>query len=155
ADAGVLPRVDVISTRAGVEGAQTALRQAEHGVVLAEDAIRILTGWEDSTAFVPGEDLLSTPAVPAPTAGMLVERALESRPEVTLFAELLSISASRLRIQRTGGWPSLHVGAGVLYANPNPRIVPSEQQFDATWDVGVSIAWSPNDLWRARTQVDE
>lgn len=155
ADAGVLPRLDVISTRAGVEQAQTALRQAEHGVTLAEDAIRILTGWEDGSAFEPGEDLLVTPDIPAPTAEELVERALVARPEVALFAELLSISSSRVRIQRTGGWPSLHVGAGVLYANPNPRIVPSEEQFDATWDVGISIAWSPNDLWRARAQVDQ
>src|SRR6185503_15249951 len=32
------------------------------------------------------------------------------------------------------------------YANPNPRYVPQTKEWKATWDVGVQLTWTPNEV---------
>ena len=32
------------------------------------------------------------------------------------------------------------------YANPHPRYFPQEEAWNASWDVGLQLSWSPNDF---------
>lgn len=41
-------------------------------------------------------------------------------------------------------FPNVYLFSDFYYANPNQRIFPQRNQFDDTWDVGVSLNW---DLW--------
>lgn len=154
-DAGVVPRIDLITVEASLEQARVGVSQADVGITMAENAIRILTGWDSVGAFEPGEDLLNTPLDPAPAPEDLVERALNQRPEVAVFAELLSISESSMEVQRRGGWPSLGFTANALYANPNPRYATGGSEFNGTWDVGVFLSWSPNSTLNARAEREQ
>jgi outer membrane protein TolC len=46
------------------------------------------------------------------------------------------------------------VGNG-YYNNPNQRIFPQENNFKATWDVGVSVSWNIMQLYTARAIVSD
>jgi outer membrane protein TolC len=59
-------------------------------------------------------------------------------------------SDAALRAQRTAtestGLPRLDAFGNGYVANPSPRIFPQREEWKATWDVGVQLTWSPNDL---------
>jgi outer membrane protein TolC len=44
------------------------------------------------------------------------------------------------------GLPKLEAFGNAYYARPNQRFVPVQDEWRATWDVGVQLSWSPNDL---------
>ncbi|RPI71837.1 MAG: TolC family protein [Ignavibacteriales bacterium] len=59
--------------------------------------------------------------------------------EYKILALEENIDASR------GGWfPSIFLFGNFYYSNPNPRILPPEDKFNDTWDIGVGLSW---DLW--------
>lgn len=156
ADAGVVPRVDVATAQAGVDGARTALASAEAGVAYATDALRALTGGTtDLVVDAPGEDLLvGSPTGPVPDTDATVAAAMANRVEVRALRELVDISERERAIRRTSELPSLSVSAGALYANPNPRVNPQHQEFDGSWDIGATVSWSPNDWRSTRAALD-
>lgn len=154
ADAGVVPSLDVITTQANVARARTGAQQAQLGEALAAQAIRILAGWDNSRTFTVGETLDAIAMDAPPAASQLVEQALERRAEVQALEALTDLRNQEARIQRVAGWPSLQLQGNVLYANPNQAIVPAREEFDASWDVGVTLSWSPNALLQNRAAVD-
>jgi outer membrane protein TolC len=48
------------------------------------------------------------------------------------------------------GYPRLDAFGNAYYANPNQRFVPQQKEWKATWDVGLSLTWTPNDMAVAR-----
>ena len=55
----------------------------------------------------------------------------------------------------TGNKPIVGLGAGVDYANPNPRIFPRKGEWQESWDVSVNVSWSFWDSGRTKAQVAE
>ena len=45
-------------------------------------------------------------------------------------------------------------GDGIL-GNPNPRYIPPSNVWNATWDVGAQVTWSPNDVLTANGNVHD
>lgn len=154
ADAGVIPLIDVTTARAGLEQARTAATQAELGVAFAASSVRIVAGWDDSTALTPGEDVFEPPQRALPSLDAVVAAAMDGRAEAQALRRLRDVREQQVRVQRATSYPSLSVSASALYANPNPRIVPSRSEFDGSWDITASLAWSPNDLHRNRVQLE-
>lgn len=74
----------------------------------------------------------------------LIEEARQNRNEIKSFENRLKASEESITASNSGWYPSIYLFGNAYYNKPNQRIMPSKDQFDDTWDVGVSLNW---DLW--------
>jgi len=49
-----------------------------------------------------------------------------------------------VRATSSARWPTVSLLASYLFARPNPSIVPLQEEFDGTWEVGVRMSF---DVW--------
>ncbi len=78
------------------------------------------------------------------TPAGLIERALKDRPD--LLGMQFRLEASRAAVTAAQGswWPQILFSANYYYSRPNPRLLPTQDIFKGTWDVGVGVQL---DLW--------
>jgi len=146
-DAGRMPEVEVLRAESAVASAELLNERTTNAGIVAGERLRTLLHDESDAPYLIGEDLLaplSPPPVDRPDA--LYGEALQKRPEMRAIER----SDSSLRQQRTAaqstGLPRLDAFGNGYVANPSPRVFPQREEWKATWDVGVQLSWSPNDL---------
>jgi outer membrane protein len=83
----------------------------------------------------------------------LVQAALASRPERAALGARLAAAEARVEAQRASRHPQVNASAGYDYANPNSRILPPEEAWNATWSVGVGLSLSVFDGGRTSAAV--
>jgi outer membrane protein TolC len=80
------------------------------------------------------------------------------RPELLAIVAQIDSAQSTASVASSGMYPQLSAFADGLYGNPNQRYAFFDpQSFHFTWDVGVQLTWSPNDVLIAsdtRKQLD-
>jgi len=69
----------------------------------------------------------------------LVEKAVEIRPEVKAADYMVKAGESNVTIAKSGWYPQLSLEGNFYYSRPNQRIVPAEDKFNDTWDVGINL----------------
>ncbi|NQS98571.1 MAG: TolC family protein [candidate division Zixibacteria bacterium] len=77
----------------------------------------------------------------------LVERAMENRPEIEAMGYRVKAGEAGVKLAKSPFYPQVFLIGNYYYARPNPRIFPSEDEFEDTWDVGVGVSF---DLWNWR-----
>ena len=85
----------------------------------------------------------------------LVNQALAARPERRALDLRLGAAVARTEAALTATKPTVAFTGGVDYANPNPRIFPKTREWQASWEVGVSVNWNFLDFGRAKSQAAE
>lgn len=86
---------------------------------------------------------------------VLVNQALEARPERKALSFRMGGAEARQHAALTATKPTIAFTGGVDYANPNPRVFPRKGEWQESWDVGVSVNWNFFDFGRARSQAAE
>lgn len=142
--AGSAARVDLMRVQAQEEAARVAVEQAKLGVQVSARALQALMHTEELPSL--GEDL-SEPVtgIPTETEKTLQERAFGNRPDLLALRKYIEVTRHQLKSAKGGGAPDVLARGSVQYSNPNLRVVPQQQRFEATWEVGAVIRWSPND----------
>jgi len=142
--AGSAARVDLMRVQAQEEAAKVAVEQAKLGVQVSARALQALMHTEEPPSL--GEDL-SEPVtgIPTETEKTLQERAFANRPDLLALREYVAVTQHQLKSAKGGGAPDVLARGSVQYSNPNLRVVPQQQRFEATWEVGAVIRWAPND----------
>lgn len=144
--AHAVSKADVLRAESALAHAQLLAAHAENLAARSEDALR--TAMHDTTSrhYAIGEDLFA-PLPPAARRGFypLYTEALRRRLEIRALDQTAWSLNERSRAARAGNYPRLDAFADAYYANPNPRYIPPEEKWHATWDVGVQLTWSPND----------
>lgn len=143
-DAGVTRTSERLGAQAQLAQAEAASARAAAGLSAAREGLRTLLHLPAAAPVAVGEDLTGMLPAQERTLAVLTDLAFERRAE----SRALELGA---RAQRRGQaaaegarLPSLRVAFGAQVANPNPRFVPQRDAFDATWDLSVVLAWSPN-----------
>ena len=153
-DAGILPPSDLSSAQAQRAHENVLLIEARNAAALAEIDLARLVGLSAGQSINP-----STP-VDQPMAGAadasslpvetLVARAREQRTERTGLearqAGLRSAGEAALASVR----PQVAGIAAVQPSRPNERFVPRTDQWQTSWDLGVTVTWPVWDGGRAR-----
>jgi len=85
----------------------------------------------------------------------VLSEARQARPELHALRTLEQVRQHLLTARRGAELPKINANAGVLYARPNQRYVPPVDEWKTTWDVGVTVSWSPNDFALAYTQATD
>lgn len=74
----------------------------------------------------------------------LLEAAAENRSELKSLKFKIEAAEENISASQSGWYPSVYLFSNFYYSKPNLRILPAEDKFNETWDVGVSLSW---DLW--------
>lgn len=115
----------------------TRLRARKAADIAQENLRRLL---QTEAPLEPAEATLELPSLPS--LEQLQDTALTARPERGALEARLGAARARERVARAGWFPQLFVIGGYDYANPNSRIVPPEDRWDDSWDLGVQLSWS-------------
>jgi len=146
-ETGRAPRVEVLRAEALVAMAELTNERARNAAALAEARLRTVMHDESTAPLEIGEGLLSPLAdPPPPPVDVLVARALGHRPELRALSESTRALGEEERATRAGSMPRLDAFGNAYLANPSQRVIPQEEKWRVTWDVGVQLSWSPNDL---------
>jgi outer membrane protein TolC len=147
--AGSAARVDLMRVQAQEAAARVAVEQAKFGVQVSARALQTLMHTEELPSL--GEDL-SEPVtgIPTETEKTLQDRAYQNRPDLLAVREYIEVTRHQLKSAKGGSAPDLLLRGSVQYSNPNFRVVPQQDRFEATWEVGAVIRWAPNDTIEAQ-----
>jgi outer membrane protein TolC len=142
--AGSAARVDLLRVQAQEEAARVAVEQAKLGVQVAARALQALMHTDELPTL--GEDL-SEPVTGIPTESekTLQERAYAHRPDLLALRKYVEVTQHQLKSAKGGAAPDVLARGSVQYSNPNLRVVPQQDRFESTWEVGAVIRWRPND----------
>jgi outer membrane protein TolC len=152
--AGSAARVDLLRVEAQQEAARVAVERAKLGLQVATRALQALMHTDELPTL--GEDLSGPVAdIPAATEEDLKERAFRDRPDLLALRTYIEASKHQLRSAIGGRMPDLLIRGSAQYSNPNLRVIPQQDRFEATWEAGAVIRWSPNDTARAQGRAKQ
>ena len=85
--------------------------------------------------------------------GPLVALSQQSRPDRTALAARVARADAAVRAAHAARRPSLALAGGIDLSRPNRRILPPEDRFDDSWDVGLRFSWRIADGGRRRAEA--
>jgi outer membrane protein len=148
-------QADVARVEATAASSELLVVQAKNLAALQRERIGIVMHDGEGRSFEIGEDFHTAPP-PRPELddiATLTRTALQRRPEL----RALSLSALGYEKQadaaRSIAFPRLDASAGATYANPNQRYFPQKDQFNGSWQLGVSLTYAPNDSLSGLSQA--
>ena len=150
--AGLVPPNDVLTVEAQESRQRMLAVQGAAARDIAEADLARLIGAPPGTGVepvVPPE----LPPLAAPSLEALIEMARQERPERAALVKRVTAAGERGRAAGAGTKPTVGVGGGFDYANPNPRIFPREEAWHTSWDASVNVAWPLFDGGRTRSEV--
>jgi len=143
-DAGTAAPVDLMTATARVAAMQSALERAKGGSAIARDRLATLTGVPTSEVTNIREPVTALPEAPTGSLDELLTQARDRRPELRAMRKMIDANDHLRSSERNAALPTLSLDGNVLRANPNPRYIPPVTEFRTSWEVGATLAWSPN-----------
>ena len=152
-EVGLIPPNEVSSLEAQRSRERAQLIEASNFRESTLIDLRRLIGVDPSTVI----DLVDRLDAPNPSnpSNPVTEPAVTQRPELMALALRLGGLKARQQAAMTGNKPTIGLGGGVDYGNPNPRIFPRKGEWQESWDVSVTVSWTFWDSGRTKAQVAE
>jgi outer membrane protein TolC len=152
---GNASKADVLRAETAMASAELALERAKNLADLTEVQLRTAMHTPDDEKLVPGENLdAPVPPVQGNLKQMTYE-ALSARPEVRSADANAASARDQAEAARAGHWPVLSAFGDGILGNPNPRYIPPSNTWNATWDLGAQVTWSPNDVPTATSNSND
>ena len=85
----------------------------------------------------------------------LVSDAVSKRAEIKAADSRVKASEAGVTIAKSSWYPQISIMGNYYYSRPNQRIMPTRDQFDATWDVGVNLSMNVWDWLTTKHQTDQ
>jgi outer membrane protein len=145
ARAGVATEADRAAVAARVAAARSVVARAQAGVRISHAALTTMLHIAPNEELAIDEDLAAPLAPPPEVNDELLARAYRNRHEVAALEALAQVHRQSERASVGASLPHLVFVAGADYANPNQRVIPPEEEFIGSWEVGAALTWSPND----------
>lgn len=152
-NAGLVPPNEV-STAEAQEARQRMLSiQARSSRTIAEADLARLIGAPPGTALMPGIPPTMTAIDDDIVA--LTARAVAQRKDRQSILDRRSAAEERALAATALRRPTIAVGGGVDYANPNPRFFPRADTWRTSWDASVNVNWALFDGGRSKAEAAE
>ncbi len=146
---------DVLQAQAFEADARLAVSQNLTGQMVAEERLRSQIQAPSNEPLSIGEDVLAEfPG--AEEAGVLDElyrEAVRQRLEMQSLDKAQAALRDVRRVESSGALPRFEAFGNLTYSNPNPRIFPAEERWNGTWDAGLQLVWTVNDVGTAGTRA--
>ncbi|MBW2463873.1 MAG: TolC family protein [Deltaproteobacteria bacterium] len=141
--AGVSPRVDLMRVEAQNASARVGVARSQGAVLVTAHVVRTLMHGEPGTGLIPvGENLAAGLPEVTESRAELVSQALDSRAEMLALRRLVGAREDLQSVQGGTRWPQIFIQAAIDYANPNQRVFPQTEQWNASWTVGAVVQYT-------------
>ncbi len=142
-DNGLATRNDLLKLE--VQFSNTELKQIEaaNGVELARTAFNKAVGLPLNTKSQVSSGDPKALSITTKFDDLLSE-ALNAREEIKSLEYKIKAGEENIDAAQAGWFPSVSLFGNYYYGRPNQRIMPLEDTFNDTWDVGVALNWT---LW--------
>lgn len=141
--AGLATSTDLLRLEVQNANAVLQLMESENSINIARTALNRLMGYpfdfrtEPDTTAPPAADLLRE-------VEYYVEHSLKDRNEIRKLEYARQSAEQNVRVAKSSYYPYVTLFGNLYYSNPNQRIQPPENEFNASWDVGLGFTW---DIW--------
>lgn len=85
----------------------------------------------------------------------LIDAASERRPELKAADYRVKASEAGVTIAKANWYPQISLFGNYYYSRPNQRIMPTKDQFDGTWDAGISLSMNVWDWLTTSHQTEQ
>lgn len=163
-DQGLLTKNEVLRAELQLSNTEIMAIDARNAVEIALTSLNSLIGLPITTDLeltTSAESLVSRAPEPegvAPggaAAKALCDTALANRPELRSADFRIKASEAGVKAARAGWYPQVALAANYYYLRPNARLMPAQNKFYGTWDVGVAVSL---DVWNwglTRSQTEQ
>lgn len=140
---GLATMNDLLKVQVQLSSVELSQIDASNAERVAAMGLNLLLGLPvDTELGVDAPAVRDTSAVPAPA--QFDSAALAARPDLR-SSELRMEAAEASATAARGGWyPQVSFVGNYYYSRPNPRILPTKDEFKDTWDAGIMLSF---DLW--------
>jgi outer membrane protein len=151
-EVGTAASNEVLAVQVERDRAELARLQAENSAAVVNENLIRLVGLPPGSRVEPAEPLNEPPASPSDTEA-LVTAAQAGRPEILALQARAKAARVSIEIQKSINRPQASLSLGYDFADPNPRILPPQDEFRSTWSAGVVVAVRAFDGGRAAAAV--
>ena len=149
-EAGRVSKADVLNAESLAGSAALHAERTRTQAALSEQRLRVAMHDASDKNYQIGEDLFAPQPKAAPQSfESLLTEARRKRLELRAFDHSSNSLAEQADVSDARGLPRLEAFGNAYYARPNQRFIAVQDEWKATWDVGVQLSWSPNDLGNA------
>ena len=140
---GLATRNDLLKLEVQYSNTKLQLIEADNNVDIARSNLNKLLGLplEAKTGINAGE--IDTSFINYNLSG-LIEQSKENRNDLKSLEYRVKASDNGITAAKGGWYPAIYLIGDYYYSKPNQRIIPAENKFKDTWDIGVTLQW---DLW--------
>ncbi len=152
--AGRVSKADVLNAESLLASAELRAERARTQAAMAEERLRVLMHDPPEKTYEIGENLFRDPQpIRTQSFGQMLAEAKQKRVELKALAEASKSLDEQADVSEMRGVPKLEAFGNAYYSRPNQRVVPPQDEWRATWDVGVQLTWSPNDWGTSTTDT--
>ncbi|MDD8026770.1 MAG: TolC family protein [Acidobacteriota bacterium] len=147
---GMATRNDVLKVQAQLANAELLRLDGRTGVQTSQVLLASLLGLPLDTEFdfqTTGRDIVLDPAggiEGGTTLEELLAKARTARPDLKSMEMRARAAAAGVSMARSGALPQVFLAGNYYYLRPNARLLPAQDKFYATWDLGLTISL---DIW--------
>lgn len=154
-EVGRVAEADLLQAQAFEAESQLALSQSQTQQAVTEERVRMDIGAAPDEILSIGEDVLAAYGAGSESKGVdeLYREALAARLELQALGKSRAALADVSSIESSRALPNLEAFGNLTYANPNLRVFPQVERWNTTWDVGLQLIWTLNDIGTASAQA--
>ncbi len=140
---GLVTKNEVLKVQVQLSNIQLAQIDATNSVRLAMMRLNNLIGLPLDTELQIASSLPSPPKE-VPSVTQLVQDAFVNRPDLKAAEMRVRASDATVAAAKGAWYPQISLSGNYYYSRPNPRILPTRDEFKDTWDVGLTLSF---ELW--------
>lgn len=148
---GLATKNDMLKVQVQLGEAQLRLIDANNAVKLASINLANVIGISLDTEIQTSDEIEKQP-LNNYDLSELIDKAYNSRAELKSMNYRVQVSESGISAAKSEWFPQLYLTGNYYYSRPNQRILPTEDKFNGTWDVTVSLSLN---LWNWGATVDK
>ena len=145
---GMATDADVMKVQVQLSDIKVKQIEARNAIHIASMTLNSLIKNSLESEIIPSD----TPAISQSETSTLLNENLsklqdmahEHRPELKSMQLRRDAGSAGVTVAKGSWYPQIFFAANYDYAKPNQRILPPKDEWDGTWDVGVTLQW---DIW--------
>jgi outer membrane protein len=140
---GLATKNDLLRIKVRVSALQSNLIDAKNAMEISRSAFNKEIG-----VALNRDTGINTPKISVHSFNVelktLQTEAIKQRSELKALNFRRNAAENLVDAENSGWFPQLYAFGNFYYSNPNQRFLPIEEEFNDSWDIGVSLQWN---LW--------
>jgi outer membrane protein len=151
---GLATKNDLLKVQVQLSSSQLAQIDASNLVTIAMMTLNNLIGLPIETE-IELTSVIQSQSAENQESAEIAREAIDTRADLKAAEMRVQANEASVTAAKGGWYPQVSLYGNYYYSRPNPRILPTKDEFKNTWDLGVNLSF---DIWNWNTtkhQVDQ